>query len=51
MNFFAGDDLSCAFYEQEQNGELLRLELDHTAALAQLAIGAIEIKWAEAAYA
>jgi hypothetical protein len=39
------------FYEQEQHGELLRLEFDHTTTLAQLAIGGIEFKWAEADYA
>jgi hypothetical protein len=48
VNFFAGDDLSSAFYEQEKNSELLPLELDHTAALAQLAIGGIEFEGAEA---
>ena len=51
VNFLAGDDLSVAFDHQKKDSNLLRPEFDHVATLAQLAIGRIELKWAEADYA
>src|SRR5215472_7907619 len=51
VNLFAGNDLSCAFYEQLQDSELLRLKLDEITAFAQLAVGEVELEGAEANYA
>jgi hypothetical protein len=48
VNFFAGDNLPRAFYQEQENGKLLRPEPDQVSALAQLTIRGIECEWAEA---
>jgi len=51
VNFVPRDNLPCMLGKHEQHGELLRLELYRDAALPQLAVDGIKLKWGEANYA
>jgi hypothetical protein len=48
VDFFAGDKLSRAICQEQENGKLLRLQPDQVAAFAQLTIDGIECEGAEA---
>jgi hypothetical protein len=47
VDFFAGDNLSGAICQKQENGKRLRLEPDQVAAFAQLTTGGIECEGAE----
>ena len=48
VNLFAGNDLTSALHEQQQDSKLLRLKLEHMAALTQLTIRRVDFEWTEA---